>query len=154
MKIADNCVVAIDYTLTDDDQNELDSSAGNEPLTYLHGANNIVPGLEKALVGKTVGSELKVTVSPEEGYGDVVPELIQMAPLSAFEGIEEIKAGMQFQAQGPEGQVRIITVVDVTEDGVAIDGNHPLAGQVLHFDIKVQEVRAATEEEIEHGHVH
>ncbi len=154
VKIADNCVVAIDYTLTDDDNNELDSSAGGDPLEYLHGANNIVPGLEKALTGRAAGNAFKVTVEPEEGYGNVIPDLIQNAPLSAFQDVGEVKPGMQFQAQGPDGQVRIITVVDVSGDTVAIDGNHPLAGQTLHFDITVQNVRAATPEEIEHGHVH
>ena len=154
MKIAENCVVAFDYTLTDDDQNELDSSVGSEPLQYLHGANNIVPGLEKALAGHAAGSELQVTVEPAEGYGEIIPELIQNAPLSAFQDVGEVKPGMQFQAQGPEGQARIITVVDVSGDSVSIDGNHPLAGQTPHFDIKVKDVRAATEEEIAHGHAH
>ncbi len=154
MKIAENCVVAIDYTLTDDDQNTLDSSSGGEPLQYLHGSQGIIPGLENALVGKSAGDELKVTVQPEDGYGPVVPELIQMAPVSAFEGIAEIKPGMQFQAKGPEGQVQIITVKAVTDEGIAIDANHPLAGQVLHFDVKIKEVRAATDEEIAHGHAH
>ncbi len=154
MKIAENCVVAIDYTLTDDDKNELDSSSGREPLRYLHGAQNIIPGLEKALAGKSAGDELEVTVQPEEAYGPVDPGLIQKAPLSAFQGVEEVKPGMQFQAQGPDGQTRIITVREVSGEEVAIDANHPLAGQVLHFAVKVQEVREATKEEVEHGHVH
>ena len=154
VKIADNCVVAIDYTLTDEDQNELDSSSGREPLRYLHGAQNIIPGLEKALTGKSEGDELTVTVQPEEAYGPVNPDLIQKAPLSAFQGVDEVKPGMQFQAEGPNGQKQIITVREVADDGVSIDANHPLAGQVLHFDVKVQEVREATKDEVEHGHVH
>jgi FKBP-type peptidyl-prolyl cis-trans isomerase SlyD len=154
VKIADNRVVAIDYTLTDDEQNELDSSSGREPLKYLHGAQNIIPGLEKALAGKAEGDEVQVTVQPEEAYGPVNPDLIQKAPLSAFQGVEEVKPGMQFQAEGPNGQTQIITVREVHDDGVDIDANHPLAGQVLHFDVKIQEVREATDEEVEHGHVH
>lgn len=154
VKIAENCVVAIDYTLKDNEQNELDSSSGREPLRYLHGAQNIIPGLEKALTGKAAGDELQVTVQPEEAYGPINPDLIQKAPLSAFEGVEEVKPGMQFQAEGPSGQTQIITVREVHDDGVAIDANHPLAGQVLHFDVRIQDVREATEEEVEHGHVH
>lgn len=154
MKIAANSVVAIDYTLTDDSKTQLDSSAGGEPLRYLHGARNIIPGLENALTGKSAGDELQVTVQPEDGYGPVDPELIQDAPLSAFQGVDDVKPGMQFQAQGPDGQSRVITVREVHEDSVSIDGNHPLAGRVLHFAVKIADVRAATAEEIEHGHVH
>lgn len=151
MNIDDKCVVSIHYTLTNDQGEEMDSSAGRDPLKYLHGAKNIVPGLEAALQGKAAGDTLKVVVQPEEAYGAVDPNLITKVPRSAFEGVDEIKAGMQFQAQGPQGQVQLITVTDVAGDEITVNGNHPLAGQSLHFDVTVHEVRAATDEEIASG---
>lgn len=154
MNIDDKCVVAFHYTLTNADGEQLDSSEGREPLKYLHGANNIVPGLEKEMQGKSAGDKLKVEVSPEDGYGHVNPELVQKVPRSAFEDAPEIKAGMQFQAQAPDGRVQLITVKDVSDDEITVDGNHPLAGQTLHFDVAIEEVREATEEEIAHGHAH
>ncbi|MDZ7737157.1 MAG: peptidylprolyl isomerase [Gammaproteobacteria bacterium] len=152
MQVNDNCAVSIHYTLTDDDGQQLDSSAGQEPLEYLHGANNIIPGLEKALTGKAEGEQVQVTVPPEEGFGEVNPELVQSVPREAFQDVDEVKPGMQFGVQGPEGQVQRVTVSEVQDDTVTIDGNHPLAGQVLHFDVTVEKVREATSEEIEQGH--
>ena len=154
MDISEKCVVAFHYTLTNDSGETLDSSDGREPLKYLHGAQNIVPGLEKALAGKKAGDELKVEVQPDDGYGDVNPEMVQKVPRAAFEGVDKIEPGMQFQAQGPAGQVQLITVKEVSGDEVTIDGNHPLAGETLHFEVKIEDVRAATEEEIAHGHAH
>lgn len=152
MQISDNCAVSIHYTLTDGSGEPIDSSSGQSPLSYLHGANNIIPGLEKALTGKTEGEQLQVTVQPEEGFGDVNPDLVQSVPKQAFEGVDEVKAGMQFGIQGPEGQTHRVTVSEVQEDTVVIDGNHPLAGKVLHFDVSVEQVREATAEEIAQGH--
>ena len=154
MQIADKCVVAIDYTLTDDDNNQLDSSAGREPLHYLHGAKNIIPGLEAALTGKSVGDELRVDLEPEQAYGPVDPELIQAAPHTAFDDMSQVKPGVQFQAQGPDGQVRIVTVKEVRDNDVVIDANHPLAGKALHFDVTVKDIREATRQALDHGHVH
>lgn len=154
MNISGKCVVAFHYTLTNKSGETLDTSDGREPLKYLHGARNIVPGLEKALEGKSAGDELKVEIQPEDGYGAVDPQLVQKVPRAAFEGVEEIKAGMQFQAQGPSGQVQVITVREVSGEEITVDGNHPLSGEVLNFDIKVEDVREATKEEIEHGHAH
>lgn len=154
MNIADKCVVSIHYTLTNDQGEQMDSSAGGDPLKYLHGAQNIVPGLEAALDGKATGDTLKVVVKPEDAYGQVNPALIQKVPREAFEGVSEIKPGMQFQAQGPGGQVQLITVMEVSGEEVTVNGNHPLAGQELHFDVSVEEVRPATDEEIAHGHAH
>jgi FKBP-type peptidyl-prolyl cis-trans isomerase SlyD len=151
--IGDNCVVSIHYTLTDDDGNVLDSSKDSDPLNYLHGANNIIPGLENALIGKSAGDSMQVTVSPEEGYGVKSDELIQTVPRAAFEGIDDIQPGMQFQAQGPQGAM-MITVTAVDGDDITVDGNHPLSGKTLHFDVSVEGIREATEEELEHGHVH
>lgn len=154
MNISQNCVVQFHYKLTNSDGETLDSSEGREPLKYLHGASNIVPGLEKALEGKSAGDKLKVEVQPDDAYGQVNPELVQKVPRAAFEGAPEIKAGMQFQAQSPSGEVQIITVKEVSGDEVTVDANHPLAGEVLHFDIAVEDVREATEDEISHGHAH
>lgn len=154
MKIADNCVVSIHYTLTDDQGTQIDSSAGQEPLVYLHGNHGIIPGLEGALVGKTSGDQLQVTVQPDQGYGNVNPDLIQKVPKSAFQEVGELQPGMQFQSQTPDGQVQRVSIVSVSETEVEVDGNHPLAGQVLNFDVTVESVREATAEEISHGHAH
>ncbi len=153
MQIAEKSVVSIHYTLTNAEGNVLDSSEGQDPLAYLHGASNIIPGLENALVGKSVGDSLKVTVEPEEGYGPVRDELVQDVDRSAFSGIDSIEIGMQFMAQTPWGE-QPVTVVKVEGDNITLDGNHPLAGQTLTFDVEVVEVRAASDEEVEHGHAH
>ncbi|ALM51872.1 peptidylprolyl isomerase [Halomonas huangheensis] len=153
MQIAQNSVVAFHYTLTNDAGEVLDSSEGREPLTYLHGAGNIIPGLEKELEGKTTGDKLTANVSPAEGYGEVQEQLVQEVPRDAFQGVESIESGMQFQAQTQGGPL-MVTVTKVEGDTVTVDGNHPLAGQNLNFDVEVTEVREASQEEIEHGHVH
>ncbi|MBB3183142.1 FKBP-type peptidyl-prolyl cis-trans isomerase SlyD [Halomonas fontilapidosi] len=153
MQIAQNSVVAFHYTLTNDSGEVLDSSEGREPLTYLHGAGNIIPGLEKELEGHATGEKLQVKVSPEEGYGDVQPQLVQEVPRDAFQGVENVEPGMQFQAQTQGGPL-MVTVTQVDGDTVTVDGNHPLAGQPLNFDVEIAEVREASEEEVEHGHVH
>ncbi len=154
MKIQENRVVSIHYRLTNEAGEELDSSAGRDPLSYLHGTNSLIPGLESALTGQVAGDSLKVTVQPADAYGDVNPDLVQTVPISAFDSPENVKPGVQFQAQSPDGQVQLITVQDVTDEGVTINANHPLAGQVLHFDVTVEEVREASAEEIAHGHAH
>lgn len=154
MHIAEQSVVSIHYTLTNGEGETLDTSDGREPLIYLHGAQNIIPGLENELTGKNVGDSFDVTIQPEEAYGTVNPELVQTVPHSAFEGVEKVEPGMQFQARGDDGETQVITVTEVADSGVTVDGNHPLAGQVLNFSVRVEEIREATEEEIEHGHVH
>jgi len=151
--IGENCVVSIHYTLTDDSGTVLDSSRDSDPLVYLHGANNIIPGLENELTGKTAGANLKVSVAPENAYGEHTPEAIQSVPRSAFEGIEDIQPGMQFQTEGPQG-VQVVVVTEVSDDAITVDANHPLAGKTLHFDVSVEDVRMATPEEVAHGHVH
>ncbi|PMR75483.1 FKBP-type peptidyl-prolyl cis-trans isomerase [Billgrantia endophytica] len=153
MQIAQNSVVAFHYTLTNDAGEVLDSSEGRQPLTYLHGAGNIIPGLEKGLEGRESGEKLNVTVSPEEGYGEVQPQLVQEVPRDAFQGVEAVEPGMQFQAQTQGGPL-MVTVTKVEGDTVTVDGNHPLAGQKLNFDVEIAEVREASQEEVEHGHVH
>jgi len=153
MQIADKTVVQIHYTLTNDEGAVLDSSEGQEPLAFLCGAQNIIPGLEKALIGKQVGDKLEVNVTPEEGYGEVHEEMIQKVPHENFEGIESVEVGMQFMAQAPWGE-QPVTVIKVEDDGITLDGNHPMAGQNLNFAVEVVEVRAASDEEVEHGHAH
>lgn len=154
MQIARDTVAAIDYKLTDSDGQVLDTSEGREPLSYLHGAGNLIPGLETALEGQTEGDSLTVTVEPEEAYGERDERLVQQVPMAAFEGVEQVEAGMRFQATDEQGQGRVVTVTEVDGDQVTVDANHPLAGQPLNFEVSVVEVRAATDEEIEHGHVH
>lgn len=153
MKIQNNSAVSFHYTLTDDDGIRIDSSEGQEPLGYLHGAGNIIPGLEKALEGKTIGDSLTVAVTAAEGYGEVQKELIQEVPKEAFQGIDTIEVGMQFEAQTGQGGTVPVTVIDVTDDLVTVDGNHPLAGKNLNFDVSIEDVREATEEELANGHV-
>ena len=153
MNIADRCAVSFHYTLTDDAGTVLDSSRDSEPLVYLHGAGNIVPGLEQAMAGRKPGDAFKVDVAPEQGYGTRVDALVQQMPRSAFAGMPEPEVGMQFQAESNMGPV-MVTVVAVDADSVTLDGNHALAGVTLHFDVEVVSVREATTEEIDHGHVH
>lgn len=153
MQIAQNSVVAFHYTLTNDAGEVLDSSEGREPLTYLHGAGNIIPGLEKELEGRSAGDKLNAVVSPAEGYGETQPQLVQEVPRDAFQGVDNVEPGMQFQAQTQGGPL-MVTVTKVEGDTVTVDGNHPLAGQTLNFAVEIASVREASQEEIEHGHVH
>ncbi|MFZ0871512.1 MAG: peptidylprolyl isomerase [Rhodanobacter sp.] len=153
MQIAQNSVAAFHYTLTDDHGQVIDSSEGREPLTYLHGSGQIVPGLEKQMEGRKSGDKFTADVAPEDGYGVHHAELMQEVPMEAFQGVEDIQPGMQFQGRGPQGEINV-TVTKVEDGKVFIDGNHPLAGQTLHFAIEVTDVRAASGEELAHGHVH
>jgi len=153
MQIADSTVVHFHYTLTSPKGDVIDASPSGEPLAYLHGAGNIVPGLERALEGRSAGDRLDVVVSPEDGYGPRDPELVHAVPRGAFVGVEQIQPGMQFQTQGAHGAM-VVTVTAVDEQTVTVDGNHPLAGEPLHFAVEIADVRAATAEELAHGHVH
>ncbi|MCO6456032.1 MAG: peptidylprolyl isomerase [Pirellulaceae bacterium] len=153
MRIAKNTVVAIDYTLRDDDGQVLDSSEGDEPLFYLHGSGSIIPGLERELDGKQVGDSLEVCVGPEDGYGERNEALRQEVPRDQFDDVEDLDVGMQFRVNSDVGPM-VITVVDIADDIVTVDGNHPLAGLTLNFAVTVREVRVATDEEVAHGHVH
>lgn len=154
MTIANNKVVTLDFTVKNADTNEvIETSEGGEPLLYLHGFNNLVPGLEKALAGKAVGEAYDVLVSAEEGYGVRDDSMIQQVPMKAFEGAEKVEVGMAFTADGPEGQV-VVEVTNIEDGVVTIDANHPLADVNLAFSGSIKEIRDASQEELEHGHVH
>ena len=152
MQIAEGTVVAIDYTLRDDDGNLLDQSQSDQPLIYLHGYKNIIPGLESALIGKIEGENFEVRVAPVDGYGETNPELEQIVPRDRFQGVESLEVGMQFQASTDQGPVSV-RVLKVDDNDVTVDGNHPLTGMHLNFSVKVQSIRAATEEELANGQI-
>ncbi|KAA9357053.1 MULTISPECIES: FKBP-type peptidyl-prolyl cis-trans isomerase [Larkinella] len=149
MQISKHKVAGIHYTLRDNDGNILDSSEGRDPLYYLHGEGNLIPGMENGLAGKSVGDKFQIKVPAEDGYGVPDPQMIQAVPISAFGG-QPVQIGMQFQTN--QGQV--VTVTEVNDDQVMIDANHPLAGQELNFDVEIIDVRDATAEEVTHKHVH
>jgi FKBP-type peptidyl-prolyl cis-trans isomerase SlyD len=153
VQIENNSVATLHYTLKNNDGEIIDQSEDGS-FVYLHGAMNIIPGLETALTGKTAGESLSVKISPEEGYGVRDDERIQDVPKDMFETTDDIQVGMQFHAQGPDDDTLMVTITEIKEDMVTIDGNHPLSGVELNFDVKVVDVRAASEEEISHGHVH
>jgi FKBP-type peptidyl-prolyl cis-trans isomerase SlyD len=153
MQVQSDHVVSIDYTLKNDAGEVMDSSEQTGPLAYLHGHQNIIPGLEKALDDKAVGDSFTASIEPADAYGERNEEMIQTVPRSMFQGVDEIEPGMRFQAQ-TEGGVTVVTIKDVNGDEITLDGNHELAGETLHFDVEIKEVRPASEEEIEHGHVH
>jgi FKBP-type peptidyl-prolyl cis-trans isomerase SlyD len=152
MQISANKVVSIHYTLTNNEGDVLDTSSGGEPLNYIQGIGALIQGMEEGLEGKSLGDKLQLKIAPEKGYGVLQMEMIQQVPMSAFGG-QMVSPGMQFEA-GSEEQRFIVTVKEVTDEFVIIDGNHPLAGVELNFDVEVLEVREATEEELAHGHVH
>lgn len=152
--IKENSVVTMHYELKNAEGEVLDSSKGQDPLVYLHGAGNIIIGLEEQLIGKTVGDNVSAVVAPEKGYGMPVDALIQTVPREAFgDEIDKVEVGMRFQAETEQGPVPVV-VTSMDDTTVTVDGNHPLAGQELHFDVSIAEIRDASQEEIDHGHVH
>lgn len=153
MQIEDKKIVVVNYTLTTDDGEVLDQS-NDGSFAYLHGADNIIVGLENALTGKAVGDTLNVKVLPDEGYGERNDEMVQVVGKEMFESDDELEVGSQFHAEGPDEQPIMITVAAIEGDNITIDGNHPLAGLNLNFDVSVIDIRDASEEEISHGHVH
>lgn len=149
MQIAKHKVAGIHYTLRDNSGNILDTSDGREPLYYLHGAGNLIIGMEEGLEGKTQGDKFQLKIAPGKGYGEKDPTMTQKVPRTAF-GDQEVKKGMKFSTD----RGAVVTVTEVGLDSVTVDANHPLAGVELNFAVEVMEVRNATEEEIQHGHVH
>lgn len=152
MQVSAQKVVSIHYTLTDNDGTVLDSSSGREPLLYIHGLGHLIPGMEEGIEGRSAGEKLSLKIAPEKGYGVRNDEFVQQVPKTAF-GDQEIEPGMQFEA-GTEEQRYIVTVTGVEGDMITVDGNHPLAGVELNFEVEVIAVRNATEDELAHGHVH
>lgn len=153
MIIEDKKVVSMHYTLKNDAGEVIDSSSGGEPLAYIQGLGNIIPGLEKELLGKKVGDKVEATIPPAEAYGVKNPELVQAVPLTSFPEKDQVKVGAQFQVTSPEG-ARIATITKVENEEATIDLNHPLADQTLHFAVEIMSIRDAEEDEIAHGHVH
>lgn len=153
MTIQQDSVVTLHYTLKDDSGKVLDSSEGREPLAYLHGHGNLVPGLERELTGRSAGEKLSVTVAPAEGYGERDERLVQQVPRRSFKGVANLRVGMRLRAETDQGPIGV-HVTRIAGDMVTVDANHPLAGQNLNFEVEITEVRAATGEELSHGHVH
>lgn len=153
MNITKDRIVGIGYTLTDTENQLLDSTPGSDPLIYLHGHENIIPGLERALEGKSEGDTFKITIPAADAYGNRDERLIIQVPRDRFEGVEGVEKGMQFEAETADGS-RIVTVTGITGSTITVDGNHPLAGMDLNFDVTVMNVREASDEEIVHGHPH
>jgi len=149
-----NVVALIQYTLKSDDGEVIDTSVGTDPLVYLHGHGNIVPGLEQALAGKKIGDKLSVRVAPEEGYGARDPEGMRSLDRRAFPDNAELEVGTQFMAEMEDGEVVAMWIVDLDDDHVHVDLNHPLAGVHLNFEVEVLGIRQAHEGELEHGHPH
>jgi len=153
MQIEDKAVVIFHYTLTNDQGELIESSKESEPLAYIHGQGRIISGLETALEGRQSGDKFNVRLEPSDAYGERTDELVQTMPRSAFVDADDLDVGMAFRALS-EGGETIVHVVNIEGDQVTVDGNHPLAGQALNFDVEVEDVRQATEEELSHGHVH
>ncbi len=149
MQITKNTVAAIHYTLRDNEGNVIDTSSGLEPLNYLHGAGNLIAGMEEGLEGKSKGDKFQLKIEPAKGYGEKDPAMVQQVPRSAF-GDQDVRPGMKFSTN----HGNVVTVTHVGLENVTVDANHELAGVELNFDVEVMEVRNATNEEISHGHVH
>jgi len=154
MTIANNKIVTIHYKLVDAQSGDLIESSKDRPaMAYLHGANNLIPGLEKALEGKKVGDEFEVTIAPEDAYGEHSENGVHKVPLEELKDLEKIEVGMVLTAQTENGPANL-QVTEVSETEVTVDANHPLAGKTLIFSVSVEAVRDASAEELEHGHAH
>ncbi|WP_371195801.1 peptidylprolyl isomerase [Glaciecola sp. SC05] len=152
MLIADNHVVTLHYTVKTTEGEAIDSSLDAEPLAFIQGSNFMIAGLEEALYGKQKGDAFEVTVAPEKAYGDRHEQLVQKVPANMFEGMD-VEVGMSFRATTDGGE-QSVTIIDKDDEHVTVDGNHPLSGHTLLFDVSIEDVREATSDEIEHGHVH
>lgn len=153
MQIEEKKVVVIDYSVKTLDGQLIESSEGHEPLAFLCGYQNVIPGLEKALFGKSAGEKFQIEIAPEDAYGERSEEMIKEVPMAAFQGVDNIEAGMQFHAESPDGN-QLVTVTKVENGIVTVDGNHPLAGVVLVFDVDIKQVRDASDDELSRGHLH
>jgi FKBP-type peptidyl-prolyl cis-trans isomerase SlyD len=153
MKIVKDCVAAFHYKLTNDKNEVIDHSEGQDPLYYIQGRGHIIPGLESLMLDKVVGDKFSADIEAADAYGERREEMVQIVPRSQFEEPESLQTGMQFNVETDMGSM-VLSISEVLENEVKVDGNHPLAGEKLHFDIAITEVREATEEELAHGHVH
>lgn len=151
--VADDVVVSIDYTLTVDGE-VVDTTEGDEPLQFLQGHQNIIPGLERELTGMKIGDSKQVVVPPTEAYGEIDPENIIEVPRTEFPPEIPLEPGTELEVKNADGEVLSATIAEITSDTVKLDFNHPLAGKQLTFDVKIVDLRTATEEELAHGHVH
>ena len=154
MKVGKDKVVLMHYTLKNDAGDVIDSADGADPVPFLQGHGNSIPGLESALEGSKVGDKLDVSIEPEEAYGLRMQDAIQEIPSSALQGIDEVKVGMQLQSQDQDGNAFLVNVTKIEDDKITVDANHPLAGQTLHFSVSIESIRKAEAEELSHGHVH
>ena len=153
MNVQEKAIVGIHYTLKNADGEQMETSRDKQPMSYLHGANNIISGLEKAMEGHAVNDEFSVTVEPEEAYGVRNENNVQRIPMKRLKGIGKISVGQVLNLQTNNGQVQV-TVLKVGRFNVDVDGNHPLAGKALTFDVEITDIRDASEEELDHRHVH
>ena len=153
MPIKKGDTVRAHYTGTLDDGTVFDSSRERDPLEFVLGKGMLIPGFEAAVEGREVGETVTVTIAPEDAYGLRVEEAVQKVPREAFAQIPDLAVGMQLHGESPQGPMSVV-VKEITDDGVVVDANHPLAGETLHFAVKVESVRAATESELAHGHAH
>lgn len=154
MTVKKDKVVEMHYTLKNDAGEVIDSSKDQDPMPFLHGHGNIIPGLEKALEGMKVGESCDVSIEPKEAYGEYRDDIIREIPMDALQGIDDLQVGMQLQSQDENGNPFIVSVKEIKDNSVVVDGNHPLAGETLHFSVSIENVRDALPEEIDHGHVH
>ena len=154
LTVADGLVVSLDYTLRLDDGQVIDTTTDGDPLQFLQGGQQIIPGLEKALYGMAVGDEKDVELAPGEGYGDRNPDAVEVVPPDAFPADLELTEGMGLQLRDPSGREVLAYVAEIRPDGVVLDLNHPLAGETLFFAVKIANLRTATDEELDHGHAH
>jgi len=153
MKIAQDLVVTIHYTLTNNSGDQLDSSEGQDPLAYIHGHGNIISGLEDALTGREIGRKFEVKIAPKDGYGTRDNKLVREVSPGIFKDMDDPEEGMQFRAK-TDNEMKVFTVTKITGDKITIDGNHPLADVELNFNVEIVGIRKASEEELAHGHVH
>ena len=153
MKIAENKVVVLHYAVSDSEDTLIDSSYDHSPLSIIQGTGYLIPGLEEALMDHIAGDKFEVSVEAEQAYGQRFDDYVQTVPKAMFESIEDLDVGTQLRATTDDGEQTVI-VIDVQEDEITVDGNHPLAGIDLKFDVEVLEVREATPDELAHGHVH
>lgn len=152
MNITDNSIVTLHFTVSTTDGTQIDSSRDKEPMVYMQGSQYLIKGLEDELMDKQAGDTFELNVAPELAYGERHDELVQMVPKSMFEGME-VEVGMTFRATTDDGEQSVM-IIDITDEDVVVDGNHPLAGVELHFAVEVLDVRTPTAEEIDHGHPH